>query len=406
MIIKKQSKMIRKIIYLFFLIGILLSCDFINNQSNNNQNKQEEGLDCEGIISKIVQSSSLDWEHYPKAFTRIDRISGDSIFIKVFFDMDITDENEPNTQQVVENTIAWLLLCVKEKKLYDITLDIENPTALSFDKKLLDVDNIEKICVGREESSEIKSISETESSNDVEIKKNLVDKRYHGEWQCFKYIRDNGIETFSEKYAKQFSRFAQFSLKKDSLIAPNVCSKYVFQYKFPTKLKQPNEESSYIIFLNPQQDSISFIKGIEDEGECDNIFDRLYLNDTTIIFRDRGYFFYFKKKYKDDSASKNFHIEGIPGDDRNYWKVQGEYNFSNLQQAYNSFLTDFPYESENLLQKIPLKSFYDNNYYINYIVQKNSITIEKEVPLGIVSICFKKKNNVCVLSYEIKYPAE
>ena len=296
MIIKKQSKMIRKIIYLFFLIGILLSCDFINNQSNNNQNKQEEELDCGEIISKIVQSSSLDWKHYPEAFTRIDHISRDSIFIKVFFDMDITDENEPNTKQVVENTIAWLLLCVKEKKLYDITLDIENPTALSFDKKLLDVNNIEKICVGREESSEIKSISETESSNNVEIKKNLVDKRYHGGWQCFKYIRDNGIETFSEKYAKQFSRFAQFSLKKDSLIAPNVCSKYVFQYKFPTKLKQLNEESSYIIFLKPQQDSISFIKGIEDEGECNNIFDRLYLNDTTIIFRDRGYFFYFKTR--------------------------------------------------------------------------------------------------------------
>ena len=34
--------MIRKIIYLFFLIGVLISCDFINNQSNNNQNKQEE----------------------------------------------------------------------------------------------------------------------------------------------------------------------------------------------------------------------------------------------------------------------------------------------------------------------------------------------------------------------------
>ena len=28
---------------------------------------------------------------------------------------------------------------------------------------------------------------------------------------------------------------------------------------------------------------------------------------------------------------KNFHIEGIPGDDRNYWKVEKEYNFSNLQ---------------------------------------------------------------------------
>ena len=138
--------MIRKIIYLFFLIGILLSCVFINNQSNNNQNKQEEELDCGEIISKIVQSSSLDWKHYPEAFTRIDRISGDSIFIKVFFDMDITDENEPNTKQVVENTIAWLLLCVKEKKLYDITYDIENPIILTFDKNLLTTDKIEKIC--------------------------------------------------------------------------------------------------------------------------------------------------------------------------------------------------------------------------------------------------------------------
>ena len=98
--------MIRKIIYLFFLIGILVSCDFINNQSSNNQNKQEDELDCEEIISKIVQSSSLDWQHYPEAFTRIDRIERDSIFIKVFFDMDITDEHEPNTKQVVENTIA------------------------------------------------------------------------------------------------------------------------------------------------------------------------------------------------------------------------------------------------------------------------------------------------------------
>ena len=138
--------MIRKIIYLFFLIGILVSCDFINNQSSNNQNKQEDELDCEEIISKIVQSSSLDWQHYPEAFTRIDRIERDSIFIKVFFDMDITDEHEPNTKQVVENTIAWLLLCVKEKKLYDITYDIENPIILTFNKNLLTTDNIEKIC--------------------------------------------------------------------------------------------------------------------------------------------------------------------------------------------------------------------------------------------------------------------
>ena len=394
--------MIRKIIYLFFLIGILISCDFINNQ-----NKQEEELDCEGIISKIVQSSSLDWKHYPKVSTRIDRISGDSIFIKVFFDMDITDENEPNTQQVVENAVAWLLLCVKEKKLYNITYDIENPIILTFDENLLTADNIEKIC---KESNENKIISESESSNHIKINKNLVDKRYEGKWECFKYIKDSGNdnenEIFNEKYAEQFSHFAQFSLKKDSLLVPKGCSKYVFQYKYPTKSKRNNEEDSYIIFFKPKQDSISFIKGIEDDLECNDIFNRLFLNDTTIIFRDRGYFFYFKKKYKDDSASKNFHIEGIPGDDRNYWKVEKEYNFSNLQEAYNCFLTDFPYGSENLLNKIPLKSFYDNKHYINYTIQKNNIIIEKEVPLGIVSIRLRKKNNIYVLSYEIKYPEE
>ena len=397
--------MIRKIIYLFFLIGILVSCNCSNNQSSNNQNKQEEELDCEEIISKIVRSSSLDWKHYPEAFTRIDRISGDSIFIKVFFNMDITDENEPNTKQVVENAIAWLLFCVKEKKLYNITYNIENPIILTFDKNLLTADNIEKIC---KESNENKIISESKSSNHIKIKKNLVDKSYEGKWECFKYIKDtvNNIETemFSEKYAKQFSYFAQFLLKKDSLIVPKGCSKYVFQYKYPTKSKRDNEEDSYITFFKPKQDSISFIKGIEDDLECNDIFNRLFLNDTTIIFRDRGYFFYFKKKYKDDSTSKNFHIEGIPGDDRNYWKVEKEYNFSNLQEAYNCFLTDFPYASENLLNKIPLKSFYDNKHYINYTIQKNNIIIEKEVPFGIVSIRLKKKNSVYVLSYEIKYP--
>ena len=386
---------------IFFNVLVLLFCFSCND--NNNQNKQEEELDCEEIISKIVQSSSLDWKHYPEAFTRIDRISGDSIFIKVFFDMDITDEHETNTKQIVENTIAWLLLCVKEKKLYNITYDIENPIILTFDENLLTADNIEKIC---KESNENKIISESESSNHIKINKNLVDKRYEGKWECFKYIKDSGNdnEMFSENYAKQFSHFAQFSLKKDSLILSNQCAKYVFQYKYPTKLKKDNEEDSYIIFLKPKQDSISFIKGFEDDLLCDNIFNTLCLNDSTIIFRDRGYFFYFKKKYKDDSASKNFHIEGIPGDDRNYWKVEKEYNFSNFQEAYNCFLTDFPYASENLLNKIPLKSFYDNKHYINYTIQKNNIIIEKEVPFGIVSIRFKKKNSVYVLSYEIKYP--
>ena len=124
-----------------------------------------------------------------------------------------------------------------------------------------------------------------------------MDKRYEGKWECFKYIKDGGnnndYEKFSENYAKQFSHFAQFSLKKDSLILSNQCAKYVFQYKYPTKLKKDNEEDSYIIFLKPKQDSISIIKGIDDDLQCDNIFNTLCLNDSTIIFRDRRVFLLF-----------------------------------------------------------------------------------------------------------------
>lgn len=398
----------KRILCIISLIGLVIACNDIKNQNNNifshNQESTKE-VYCEEIIYKIVQSSNLDLSLYPKYFVRIDRIENNIIFIQVYFENNISETND--TKQIVESTIAWLSLEVKEKKLYNITFDIENPIVLSFDEKLLNADNIERICM---KSNEEKIISESESSNHIRIKKNLVDKKYKGKWECFKYIKDieNDAETeiFSEKYAEQFSHFAQFSLKKDSLLIPKGCSKYVFQYKYSTKLKRDNEEDSYIIFLKPKQDSISFIKGIEDDLECNDIFNRLYLNDTTIIFRDRGYFFYFKKKYKDDFTSKDFHIEGIPGDDRNYWKVEREYNFSDFQDAYNCFLIDFSYGSENLLKKIPLKSFYDNKHYINYTIQKNNIIIEKEVPLGIVSIRLRKKNNICVLSYEIKYPEE
>ena len=45
--------------------------------------------------------------------------------------------------------------------------------------------NRHKIC---KESNENKIISESESSNHIKVKKNLVDKRYEGKWECFKYI--------------------------------------------------------------------------------------------------------------------------------------------------------------------------------------------------------------------------
>ena len=108
---------------------------FLSCKSSKVVNNQEIDINCEEMVVEIVRSSSLDWRRFPNASTRIDRVENDSIFIKVFFDTDISDE--PNTKQVVENTIAWLLLDLSEKKLYNITYDLENPKEERFNKKLV-----------------------------------------------------------------------------------------------------------------------------------------------------------------------------------------------------------------------------------------------------------------------------
>ena len=120
----------KKYIYLSILAALFLSC-----KSSKVVNNQDIDLKCEEMVVEIVRSSSLDWKRFPNASTRIDRAENDSIFIKIFFDTDISDE--PNTKQVVENTIAWLLLNLSEKKLYNITYDLENPKEERFNKKLV-----------------------------------------------------------------------------------------------------------------------------------------------------------------------------------------------------------------------------------------------------------------------------
>lgn len=120
----------KKYIYLSILAVLFLSC-----KSSKVVNNQDIDLKCEEMVVEIVRSSSLDWKRFPNASARIDRAENDSIFIKIFFDTDISDE--PNTKQVVENTIAWLLLDLSEKRLYNITYDLENPKEERFNKKLV-----------------------------------------------------------------------------------------------------------------------------------------------------------------------------------------------------------------------------------------------------------------------------
>jgi len=107
----------KKYIYLSILIVLFLSC-----KGSKVVNEQDIDFNCEEMVVAIVRSSSLDWKRFPNASTRIDRVENDSIFIKVFFDMDISDE--PNSKQVVENS--------KENKLPNTGMNTTSTTALGL----------------------------------------------------------------------------------------------------------------------------------------------------------------------------------------------------------------------------------------------------------------------------------
>lgn len=119
----------------------------IKNVSNFHKTesiKLKKPLSCQEIVEKIVKSSSLDLKLYKEYFVDIENVKKDSISIHVYFENDLSDD--PKQKQIVESTIAWLLLMPNKKKLYDVSVDPENPVELNFDKKIFEENNIFSTC--------------------------------------------------------------------------------------------------------------------------------------------------------------------------------------------------------------------------------------------------------------------
>ena len=140
----------KKIFCILLLIPSIIACNNIKKQENNLSLYNQEGIreiDCGKMILEIVQSSNLDLSAYSDYFVRIERIEDNSIIIQVYFENDISETND--TKQIIESTIAWLSLDVNKKELYNITFDLENPITLSFNKELLNINDIKEICESR-----------------------------------------------------------------------------------------------------------------------------------------------------------------------------------------------------------------------------------------------------------------
>ncbi|OXA91248.1 hypothetical protein [Flavobacterium hercynium] len=137
----------RIVIVLVFLI-VQISCKDTNSQKVNYPHQnivlKEKQFTCEDIAYQIVKSSNLELRGRKEFLTQIDRIEEDNIIIQVYIENNISDN--PKTKQIVESTIAWLKLNVYDCKLYNTSADPDNPIELDFDKKLLEKNNIFKLC--------------------------------------------------------------------------------------------------------------------------------------------------------------------------------------------------------------------------------------------------------------------
>jgi hypothetical protein len=138
----------KKIILVISLV--LISCKDSTKMESNNKSLHNSSvqkinkLTCEDIIYKIVRSSNLEVRDQEKFLTEIDRIEENNIIIHVYTENDISDN--PKKKQIVQSTIAWLLLNTNDSKLFNTTADPDNPIELNFDKQILNKNDIFNLC--------------------------------------------------------------------------------------------------------------------------------------------------------------------------------------------------------------------------------------------------------------------
>ncbi|EJL76057.1 hypothetical protein [Chryseobacterium populi] len=261
-----------------------------------------------------------------------------------------------------------------------------------------------------DKKSEVSDINETSKSFD-----SINSKKYKNFqptiWDCYKYEIDNRYPSdYGEDYAKEFSAFSSFVLTNDSIFIGD-CKEPINQYKYPTKLKRFDEESTFITFYKPKTDSIQLIsaKPIGKSESCiplDNTI--IYRVDSNeLIIHDRGYFFHYHKRASLQKQDiKVNEIIGLPGNNRTAWIVRSIINTNNLEDAYKYFIKNFPYGAKGLQEKFPKdKNYIDDKNNVTYNYSENSLIINKSDPMGEIIISLELVDNKVKLAYKMEFPS-
>jgi len=136
------------IIIIIIISLILISCkdSKLNKPNDSLKETSAENVEitCGDIVYQIVKSSKLDLRGQNDFLTKIDRIEGDNVTIQVYIENNVPED--PKVKQIVESTIAWLVLNVNDRKLYNTSADPDNPIEVEFDTNILSQNDIFSLC--------------------------------------------------------------------------------------------------------------------------------------------------------------------------------------------------------------------------------------------------------------------
>lgn len=250
--------MINKKILIIFLITLFtntISCKQNSDKSLSISKKEKKNivtqkLTCQEIVEKIIKSSNLYLKIYKNYFIDIDKIENDSISIHIYFENNLSDN--PEEKQIVESTIAWLLLIPNKKKLYNVTVDPENPVELSFDKSILTYNDIFQACKISKENIYIR--------NDLKYKTTVLPFDFEDFYASCIYPSDE--KKCNEDYPK-------YEYNKNSELFKIIGNKLYFsEYVY---LPQVNDFKPIILFDNTSDIESYYLIIIKNEKIISNL---------------------------------------------------------------------------------------------------------------------------------------
>lgn len=151
-------------ICLFVLFFIAIGCKnnseiknevstFVKSDSYKNIKTIQKKMTCDEVVKKIIKSSNLDLKNYINYFVQIDEINDNFIKAQVFLKNNLSHNSAKI--QIREHTIARLSFDLITSKLYNTTLDPENPIELNFDKSIIKETDIFDLCKSTKNHKEV-----------------------------------------------------------------------------------------------------------------------------------------------------------------------------------------------------------------------------------------------------------